>query len=374
MTVQHLDYSRLTATPELLHDFERTLKILIAGEVGSGVNPSKVLLALQAGSVRVKATVPGLEGPVAERASSALGQTPSFPGKLAESIANVRGIEAASTGTIAVTDVAASSSGADGGGSPLVLVACLAAAVVALLLILVLFFLRRPEPGHEGVSALKLDDGSEGAGAPLDPTGVGVCRTISPGAQASPRSAGRPSPRKGPLPKLNTTPSGMLPPNSRDGGTPHSSQGTTPRQGSGKSRAKAMAKFAASSRLPMHGGPSPMVAPVHHATGESRSSSRSSHARGGDIIDPTNPSAPARPADWPAQRRTVPRLGMPRPGSGGSTSVAPPARQVPGRGASAPSRSAGSGDEDCDFLALAAEMGLAEDDPRESHAGNNFEV
>jgi len=111
MTVQHLDYSRLVASPSVRRSFERRLRQVIAAEASHGVLSDHVHLLLEAGSVVVRATIASLLGDVADAVRDGLRSSQTLGSKVAMSVSEVEGMEAVSTGPIAVTNIEARISG-----------------------------------------------------------------------------------------------------------------------------------------------------------------------------------------------------------------------------------------------------------------------
>jgi len=102
MTVENLDYTKLTLQRKLLDDFRSSVCKTVAAETGDSLAAEEIRLQIMPGSVRVVANVNSsmLQGPPPRLRASE-----HFRARLVASISGVADISAASTGDLSVVDL-----------------------------------------------------------------------------------------------------------------------------------------------------------------------------------------------------------------------------------------------------------------------------
>mmetsp|Transcript_76261 Transcript_76261/g.150835 ORF Transcript_76261/g.150835 Transcript_76261/m.150835 type:complete len:629 (+) Transcript_76261:169-2055(+) len=105
MTVQNVDYTKLTADPRLLERFQVCIQSTLAKQAASWLIPGTMQLGLKPGSVRVDVTARARDGHAADKWRTKEGQGLDLEAKLSESVNDLPGLSAVCTGTPAVNDV-----------------------------------------------------------------------------------------------------------------------------------------------------------------------------------------------------------------------------------------------------------------------------
>lgn len=311
MRVQHLDYARLQAHPELRAPLESQVKGAIAAEAGHGITPDSVLLRLQAGSVVVKATIDSLQAKTADAVTKGLHSSSTLGPKVADGVKSVWGVDSISTGPISVTDIDAHTSGGTEasrqGLSPLATsflligTICLVASLATLLFLL--WRRRQKQNGGYSAAAKEAEDpkqaklvngegessgihisiGEKSGGGPVSapsrPAMGKKPRSEKPGqalsggssdkspseAPSSAATDGQPKPGSSPPPKSSSATKRGSSSSSSAGAAAQDKSGsapTSPRDTEGKPKAKAAAKapaMAQAQRRSASSGPAPAV-------------------------------------------------------------------------------------------------------------------
>jgi hypothetical protein len=106
LTVHNIDYPAIVANEGLHNAFAVTVKEVLAQEIGDGILPKNIQVTLSKGSVVVHAAValPNTSKINVPALQAAFSTSETFPDNLVEGIQNIRGIVAAITGPIYVSD------------------------------------------------------------------------------------------------------------------------------------------------------------------------------------------------------------------------------------------------------------------------------
>lgn len=107
LTVQHLNYAKLTALSETLAAFRQTVHEAIACMVNVSLAPQQFSLELNPGSVSVKARIRDLSPVQIHKWKSETHATEALKANLEDGISGIAGIDSACTGPITVTDIEA---------------------------------------------------------------------------------------------------------------------------------------------------------------------------------------------------------------------------------------------------------------------------
>merc|ERR1712100_51705 len=107
LTVQNLDYDTIVANKTLLADFTMVVKETISGEAGAGILPDHIQVNLSKGSghINAKITPPTSARTSASSLKATLSSSKHLVFNLVANLQRVSGIDAATTGTISITDV-----------------------------------------------------------------------------------------------------------------------------------------------------------------------------------------------------------------------------------------------------------------------------
>jgi len=332
LTLQHLDYSRLMAIPNLQGAVEKKLCGTIASEAGHSVSPDAVQIALAAGSVMVKARIDKLGADVADAVQSELNAS-KFSQSVAARVGEVHNIGAVVTGPISVSDVDVSTRTATAKASGLgpqvlratVAVTLIFAAIGCLMLLLGCLLGRRPRSdgysltSNEENPMPKFPDGPRGPAYPSAPMPPSTSRRRTAPVRAQVASSSEPA-----LPPLiedqeaeeQTSARGVVPAAMRFAPAPAPATAPTPAP-----------------------RPAQVSAPVAVATPPPEAPPAST----------SGPGTPSEVASPEATAAEAPEVVVGTPGRGG------------GQGSSA----------DAAFVAMVADMGFSEDQARRALAEAN---
>jgi len=146
LTVQYLNYAKLTALSETLVVFRQQIQESMVSWANLSLAPHQIRLELKPGSVLVKASIRDLSPAPIKKWTSEMHATRLLKAKLEASISSIAGIHSACTGPIAITDITVTAQDAPGMTSPLVVALIVVNTLFILGMLLLAWFLIGPNP------------------------------------------------------------------------------------------------------------------------------------------------------------------------------------------------------------------------------------